>query len=401
MLKLEDIESWEYTKCETVYDLRIDGNHNYYLENDILVHNSSKTYSLCQMFIERLLNEQNKVLSICRKTLPSLKISVMRDFFEIMNNLELYDASCHNKTESTYRLGTNLIEFISMDDPQKKRGSKRDYLWLNEANELTWEDFFQLNVRLEDNGQVFLDYNPSDETHWIYDQLLDNPKRAGQVTFIKSTYKDNTHLSKEQIAEIEYLNGTDENYWKIYGLGERGQLKSLIYPVWDLIDNMPDRSNYDVFYGLDFGFNHPTALVRCYLADSRILFAEECLYQSYMTNGEVIDWLKATVNPHDPIYADAAEPQRIMEIQRAGFNCKPADKSVKDGIDRVKRLKVTVTKASVNIIKERAGYKYKEDANGNIIDEPVKFRDDALDALRYACHTHLLRPSGQYSVSMI
>jgi phage terminase large subunit len=380
MLKLEDIESWEYIDCPIVYDLSIEYNYNYYLEDNILVHNSSKTYSIAQMFIQRLLNEQNKVLTISRKTLPSLKLTVMRDFFEILTNLEIYDPSCHNKTESTYRIGSNLIEFISMDDPQKKRGSKRDYLWLNEANELTWEDFFQLNVRLEQNGQVFIDYNPSDENHWIYEKLLDNEKRAGQITFIKSTYKDNTFLGADQIAEIEYLKGTDENYWKIYGLGERGQHKGQIYGVWDTVDNMPDPSGYDVFYGLDFGFNVPTALVRCYLTDGRILFLEECLYQSNLTNQDLITILKGTITGRSPIYCDAAEPQRIVELQRAGFNAKPADKSVKDGIDRVKRLKINVTKASVNILKERANYKYKEDANGNILDEPVKFNDHCFIA---------------------
>lgn len=359
---------------------------------------SSKTYSICQMFIQRLLNEHNKVLTISRKTLPSLKLTVMRDFFEILQNLEIYDASCHNKTESTYQIGSNLVEFISMDDPQKKRGSKRDYLWLNEGNELTWEDFFQLNVRLKAEGQVWIDFNPSDVNHWIYDQLLDNPLRQDQITFIKSTYKDNIFLSKDQVAEIEYLQATDENYWKIYGLGERGQLKNIIYPEWELIDTMPDPSGFDVFYGLDFGYINPSALVRCYLAKERILFVEELLYEAHLDPLDLITFMESTITKSHPIYADAADPQKINQIRKEGFNCKPADKSVKDGIARVRSCKVIVTRKSVNLLMERRCYKYQEHANGQILEEPVKFKDHCLDALRYAVHTHMLKPSGKYAI---
>ena len=160
--------------------------------------------------------------------------------------------------------------------------------------------------------------------------------------------------------------------------------------------NIPD--NTDNFYGLDFGYNVPTALVKCHIKDGNLLWLDELIYQSHLTNNELIEILHGMNINRSPIYADAAEPQRIQEIQRAGFNCRPADKSVKNGIDRLQRMKISVTRHSHNILSERQGYKWKEDHAGNLIDEPQKINDHALDAIRYAVHTHSLKPTGKYAI---
>src|SRR6185437_13987180 len=223
-----------------------------------------------------------------------------------------------------------------------------------------------------------------------YDKVLTRK----DCTLIKSTYLDNRFLDKSIIQEIELLKESDPDLWRVYGLGMAGELFNTIYRPWETVEEMPEGG--DVFYGLDFGYNVPTALVRCTLKDGTMAYVEELIYQTYLTNSELISMLKTHISGKQPIYADAAEPGRIKEIQLAGFNCKPADKSVKDGIDRLKRLQIHVTSGSRNIISERKVYKWQEDAAGKLLDIPIKKQDHALDAIRYAFHTHSLRPSGKY-----
>ena len=350
---------------------------------------SGKTWSVLQTMIIKALNEKLHI-SICSVSLPHLKKGALLDFTNLLMSYGLLDEKFYNKTDNIFKIRRSKIEFFSLDDPGKARGPRRDILFVNECNLVPYETFNQLMLRTR--KQVFIDYNPVDENHWIYEKIL----TRDDCTFIKSTYQDNPFLDKRISQEIERLKDTDENLWKIYGLGERGQLKSTVYSAWDIVDALPEGG--DIFFGLDFGYNVPAALVKCCLKDGNQLFVDEMIYQSYLTNSELILLMRDVLPPHASIYADAAEPQRIAEIRKAGFNCRAADKSVKDGIDKLKRMKVHVTRRSTNILKERQGYKWKEDANGNLIDEPVKFNDHALDAIRYAIHTHGLRPSGKYAL---
>lgn len=337
------------------------------------------------MLIATAQSETDAVYTITRKTLPALKASAMRDFFEILKELELYDEALHNKSENTYSLNGNLIEFISSDQPQKIRGRKRKRLWLNEANEFTLDDFRQFVLRTTD--QIILDYNPSDEFHWIYDEVL----TRDDVTFIKSTYKDNPFLEKELVKEIERLQEVSPVDWQVFGLGERGYSEEIIYTNWSQCETLPQG---EIIYGLDFGYNNPTALVEIVIYDNTY-YLHEVIYQTKLTNSDLLNLLLSLpIQKNAPIYADCAEPQRIEEIWRAGFKVFPADKSVKDGIDKVKRSRIVVTKSSTNIWKERSSYKWQKDKNGHILDVPVKFNDHSLDGIRYALHTHqLTKPS--------
>lgn len=343
---------------------------------------SSKTYSLAQMFATILMTEENVLISVCRKTFPSLRATAMKDFFNVLKEKNIYSEKNHNKTENTYKIGNNEIEFFSVDESQKIKGRKRDYLWMNEADEFSYEDFRQLNLRT--TKKIYLDYNPAYEYHWLYDHVLTRE----DCLFIKSTYKDNTFLDPILIKEIELLKKTDLNYWKIYGLGERGTNEAAIYKHWQLVDELPEGG--ETIYGLDFGFNNPTALVEIVIKDQEI-YAKELLYESYLTNSDLIQRMK-TLIPDDKrdniIYADSAEPQRIEEINQAGLWCEAADKDVKKGIDTIKSHAFNITKDSPNLQKEAKSYKWKQ-KDEKIIDEPVKFNDHILDATRYAAHSHL------------
>lgn len=302
----------------------------------------------------------------------------MRDWRKIMEDFKLYDPSAHMKTEQLYTYPTgSYIEFFSVDNQLKVRGPGRDILFINEANIIQYETFRQLLLRTK--KCIFIDYNPADEFHWLYDKVLTRP----DCYFIKSTYKDNPFLPKEQVHEIESYRDADPNFWRIYGEGERGHSEGVIYTHWQVYSQ--DNSRGNVCFGLDFGYNNPTALVRVDERDKAIHITEE-IYQSHLTNTDLIGMLKQIVRPYDPIYCDAAEPQRIEEIKRAGFKAIPANKDVKAGIDFIKSRKLFIHQGSANILKEIKSYKYKTKGNkiANTPEEPLKLNDHAMDAMRYA-----------------
>ena len=284
---------------------------------------SGKTYNILIWFIVKLLQENGKTLTIVRQSLPSIKGTVLRDFIDILGRLGIYSEDNHNKTDQIYSLNGNIIEFVSADQPQKIRGRARQYLFCNEANELTYEAWMQLIMRTE--GKIVLDYNPSDLSSWIYDSVIPRDDADFHIT----TFKDNPFLPKELVMELERLKDADPNYWTIYGLGERGLSQDFIYSHWKTTEQMPEG---EVVYGLDFGFNVPTALVKITFVEN-MAYCQEMIYEAKMTTEDVIDRLKTLgMDRYDDIYCDAAEPKTIEAMVRAGFNAKPANKDVTEGI---------------------------------------------------------------------
>jgi phage terminase large subunit len=339
---------------------------------------SSKTYSLCQLVIIYCLQNNNKVVSIIRKTFPALRATVLRDFIEILKELNIYSVEDHNKSEHIYTFPNgSIVEFFSVDDEQKIRGRKRDIAWCNEANELYFDDFTQLNMRTE--SKLIFDYNPSESTSWLYELPTE------ESILIKSTYKDNPFLPQSIRAQIEDLKRTDEALYQIYALGEKAISKSNIYSNWSFIPHRPARFvNY--VYGLDFGYNHPTALMRVYWCDNDI-YIEPVIYESYLTTPMLIDKMQSfNVEKTVTIVADYARPEIIAELNNAGYDVQNANKVVKKGIDNIKTFGV-LCQDDKAIKKEYENYKWKK-VGDMITDEPVKMWDDAMDAIRYAT-THI------------
>jgi phage terminase large subunit len=339
---------------------------------------SSKTYSLCQLVIIYCLQNNNKVVSVIRKTFPALRATVLRDFIEILKELNIYSVEAHNKSEHIYTFPNgSIVEFFSVDDEQKIRGRKRDIAWCNEANELYFDDFTQLNMRTE--SKLIFDYNPSESTSWLYELPTE------ESILIKSTYKDNPFLPQSIRAQIEDLKRTDEALYQIYALGEKAISKSNIYSNWSFIPHRPARFvNY--VYGLDFGYNHPTALMRVYWCDNDI-YIEPVIYESYLTTPMLIDKMQSfNVEKTVTIVADYARPEIIAELNNAGYDVQNANKVVKKGIDNIKTFGV-LCQDDKAIKKEYENYKWKK-VGDMITDEPVKMWDDAMDAIRYAT-THI------------
>jgi phage terminase large subunit len=339
---------------------------------------SSKTYSLCQLMIIYCLQNNNKVVSVIRKTFPALRATVLRDFIEILKDIGLYKQEAHNKSEHIYTFANgSMVEFFSVDDEQKIRGRKRDIAWCNEANELYFDDFTQLNMRTE--GKMIFDYNPSDSASWLYELPADESIK------IKSTYKDNPFLPDSIKAQIEDLARTDEALYQIYALGEKAISKSNIYSQWSFVAHRPSKFVKYV-YGLDFGYNHPTALMRVYYCDNDI-YIEPVIYESYLTTTMLIEKL-STLNIEQTvsILADYSRPEIIQEMNIAGYDVQNANKVVKKGIDNLKTFGV-ICQDDKAIRREYENYKWKK-IGDFITDEPVKLFDDAMDAIRYAT-THI------------
>jgi phage terminase large subunit len=334
---------------------------------------SSKTYSLCQLIILHALQNDNITISVVRKTFPSLRATVYRDFVEVLHSMGLYSKQQHNKSEHIYTFDNgSMVEFFSVDDEQKIRGRKRDVCWCNEANELLFDDFTQLNMRTTD--KIILDYNPSESSSWLYEV---DPKES--IT-IKSTYKDNPFLDKNIIKAIEDLKRTDEDLYQIYALGKRIISKQNIYRGWEFLEQKPERFRQFI-YGLDFGYQHPTALTRIWW-DEKDLFLEPVIYESYMTSADIVARFNSLgIEKNVEIMADYARPEIIYELRTKGYNVQDADKSVQSGINSVKTFKV-YCQENEHARKEYENYKYKK-VKDNITDDPVKLHDDFMDSVRY------------------
>lgn len=347
---------------------------------------SGKTYAVCQYLIYLLRTSKKPlVISVIRKTLPAVKASVMRDMISILEDIGTYFVGVHNKAENTFRYKNHLLEFLSVDEPQKIRGRKRDIAFLNEANELTLEDFRQINMRTTE--RMILDFNPSEVTHWIYDEVI---PRKDCDTWI-STYQDNMFLSPELVHEIERMRERDPDYWRVYGEGQRAfYSKRQIFSNWRFIpeNEMPEFD--DPVIGLDWGFSiDSTAIVLLQRFNDKI-YIKELLYKTGLTNQDIADFFKKNNYHETLIFADSAEPKSIEELKRLGLWIKPATKgqgSINAGISLLKEFEIFVSDKSKNIQQEYNSYFWTELKDGTIINKPVDKFNHSLDAIRYAVYS--------------
>jgi phage terminase large subunit len=358
---------------------------------------SSKTYSMIQFSILRLMKQDNKILSICRDTLPSLKSSILRDIIDIMETLGVYSPSNHNKTDGIIKLGTNIIEYFSLDDEMKVRGRKRNYLVVDEVNEVGYDEFLQLLLRTEGDepGSIILAYNPSQVSGWIYDF-----EERDDVNVIKSTFKDNPYLSKDVVNEILKLKDTDENLWRIYGLGERGREESLVFPNWETFDDIPEGAK-KLGYGCDWGWTDPTSLCEVWRRDNE-LYLKEIIHTSNITIQEFIYLMdKAGLDKMDTYWADSANPSAIQEVRYAGYNIKPVKKeTIMYGVDLMKRFKIFIHSKSKNAIEEFKFYKYKRDKDNKILPMPEDKYNHFIDSARY-CITSVIKRERNSKITLI
>ena len=345
---------------------------------------SSKSHSVAQLMIAKFISEENKQFVIARKTMPALKRSSYALIVELMEEYGIYKYVHHNKTDHVITIPQkgNSMWFMGLDEPSKAKSiaSGVSYFWLEEADEFSQEDYLAFKLQLrrltkKEVNQCFLTFNPVDGNGWIPTKLilLDN------VEVIHSTVLDNPYADKEYVQTLKDMAKEDDNFYRVYFLGEWGRLENLILTNYETVDALPEK--WDAWcYGLDFGYTHPTALMKVVVSDKK-LYWDEVLCQSKLTNSDLIERLSHF--EHGDIYADWAEPQRIQEIRNAGYTVINANKDVKMGLDVCKRQTIYITKRSITTIKQIRGYHRKKDSNGIILDEPVKIEDDTIDSGRY------------------
>ena len=339
---------------------------------------SGKTWSLLQLCATLATHCDGILISVVGETLPFLKRGVIRDFHSMMGGA--WNADKWNATDLVYSFDNgSQIEFFSADNEGKVHGSARDVLFINECYFVDWEIYRQLEVRTR--ALIFLDYNPRSR-FWVDDNILGKP----DVALIHSTYQDNPFLTDRQRQAIEAYKD-DENWWRVYGLGEIGSVEGLIYTRWATVPEMPSPFKRE-FYCIDFGFtNDPTAILRVRLSGGE-LWIEELAYRTAMLNGDIVNVLQQNhVQRNAQIVCDSAEKKSIAEINNIGgfraVACVKGNGSVVSGITMVQAYKINVTKNSLGVIDELRNYSWKRDANGNYINIPIDRYNHSLDALRY------------------
>ena len=361
---------------------------------------SSKSYSALQWLLVRALTEPNIVISVVRKSFPSMRVSIMRDWQTILKELGIWNDDEWSATEHIYTFDNgSMVEFMSIDNSEKRKGSSRDYLFVDECNELSREDWFQLFIRTRKKSIVA--YNPSfGTTNYIFTEIHTHPESDLYI----STYKDNPFLERQIIEEIERLQFVNPEYYKIYGLGLPGNNIGTIFSA-DLVEVIPDEAEF-VAFGMDFGFvNDPTTLVAVYKWRQNLYF-EELLYKKGLVTSDIINELKRLEVERNPIWGDSAESRLIEEIYRAGINIKPVKKgkdSIRMGIDIMHQHKLHILKSSMNIVKEFSEYVWTVDKNGNFENVPVDYANHAIDAIRYVCMEQLNQKkinAGKYAISI-
>jgi len=347
---------------------------------------AGKTIAILLVLLDYALTHAGKIVSIVSDTFPNLRKGAMRDFLNICRETNVLEIGVWNKSESTLTLpnGT-IIEFFSTD-MLGALGSRRDVLYVNEANRISWETFSQLEVRTRE--KIIIDFNPVNE-FWAHTELVANKTRK-DVAFVKTNYFDNEALDAATVKAIELRkgDGTTSNWWKVYGLGEVGSLEGNVYEGWLLMDEDDICKGKLIRYGLDFGFsNDETALVAVYALEGGITGLVEEVYQTGILGSQYPNVLKShNIDPSVLIVADGARPEIIAEIRQAGYRIIAADKgpgSVKRGIDRVRERKIVY--CGRNLEREFLSYALrKKKSTGETLDEPQDGNDHCMDAIRYA-----------------
>jgi len=320
-----------------------------------------------------------------------------------MEDLHLWREESYLATEKAYKFNNgSIIEFLSIDDAEKRKGTKRDYLFIDEANELTYEDFFQLFIRT--TYKTILAYNPSfSKLHWIYKQVAIHPEAEEFV----STYRDNPFLDERIAAEIHRLKDISPSYYAVYGNAEFGMVEGIIFDNVSTIDNIPENAKL-LGYGFDVGYtNDPSAIVAMYQSADNIIF-DEIIYQKGLLTNQLANHI-LTAYEHfgkNEVWIDSSEPRVRDELFRYGINIKSVVKgkdSVLNGIDLMKQNKILLTKRSTNLINEFFSYSWKKDKNGNVINEPEDINNHGVDACRYVTIMRMSKTAqnkGVYNISV-
>ena len=364
---------------------------------------AGKTYAILPILVHVAATNPLSEISVVAESIPHLKRGAMKDFKKIMVETGRFFDDRWNATDFKYTFANgSQIEFFSADNDAKLRGARRDWLYMNEANNMNFHSYTELASRTKKG--VYLDWNPTNP-FWFHDELIND----SDVDFLIINYLDNEACPESALNFINKAkqkadlgSGFWTNWYRVYGLGEIGSLEGVVFNNWVQCDAIPKEAEF-ISYGLDWGFtNDPTSLIAAYRYEGKI-YIDELLYQTQLTNSDIVAKLKAlNVSPSQCIVADSAEPKSIQDLTNAGFYVEPARKgpdSIKASIDRLQQYEIVVTKNSLNLIKELRQYKWAKDREGKALNAPEDVMNHAIDCLRYVGLNKLSQyeNSGEYS----
>jgi len=362
---------------------------------------AGKTYAIIPVLINRALLEPRLKITIIAETLPAVKEGALDIFTNILFDTERWNDSNWNASSLTYTFKNgSRIQFKSFDSVGKAKSSgKRDILFINEANGISFDIADALMIR---SKETYIDYNP-DREFWVHKEVL--PEHNSE--FLLLTFEDNEALPDETLEDLlikknkafhnsklpndllfkdgNVKNEYWANWWRVYGLGEVGSLMGVVFSNWSRIDEIPKEAKL-LGYGMDFGFtNDPSTLVAIYQYNGKYIL-DELIYQKGLINSELANIMKPIINRDVVIYADSAEPKTIKDLSLYGFRITGADKgadSIMFGISKMQEESFLVTNKSVNLISELESYTWQLDKNGATLNRPIDNNNHAIDAIRY------------------
>lgn len=363
---------------------------------------AGKTFGIIPILIDKATKTPALEISIVSESMPHLKRGCRKDFKKIMIETNRWIDSHWHDTDSRYTFSNgSFIEFFSADMDSKLRGARRDWLYMNECNNLSFHAYTELASRTKCG--VYLDWNPTNQ-FWFHEEL----QQDSDVDFLTINYTDNECCPESALnfilkaKEKAATSGYWDNWYKVYGLGQIGNLQGVVFDNWQQCESIPTDAKF-IAYGMDFGFtNDETGLISVYLHSGE-LWVKEHIYETGLTNPDICKRMASIgLSKSKELIADSAEPKSIKEIQNQGWNIFPAKKgadSIKSGIDVLQRYKINVTSDSLNLIKELRNYKWKQDKDGKQLNEPIDFQNNLIDPLRYVALNKLaLNNSGKYFV---
>ena len=365
---------------------------NYHTTAEIVVNqggtSSGKTYSILQVLMLYAVAQQRKVITVVGQDIPNLKSGALRDALTITDESDTIKNAIlsYNKSERVFQFRNgSIIEFRSYADPQDAKSGKRDYLFINEANGISWDIYQELSLRTK--TRIYIDYNPNAE-FWVHDRLIGRKN----VQLIISDHRHNPFLSTKMRQKIESIKNEDIELWKVYARGLTGKISGLVLNNWQLCDDIPPRAKL-VAIGLDFGFTNDETGCLAVFKQNGELWVDELFYETGLTNPDIAKQLSTIgLSKNALIVADSAEPKSIEELRRLGWNIVPAKKgadSINISIDILKRYKLNISRRSINLRRELARYKWKTDLAGRTLNEPIDRWNHLIDPLRYVALNQL------------
>lgn len=378
---------------------------------------AGKTFGICLLIINHVRSKPDREVFIASAELSKMRITIIKDFINIMRGLNIYDEVRITNTLFTFQSGS-FVKFIGLDKEDIGKGLRSHLIFVNEANKTDWETFRELTSRAQ---RVIVDFNPNSE-FWAHTELVPRP----DAEFLRLTYKDNEFLSLEERREIEmyksnaFINPDLEHYdfaenikskywkhkWDVYGLGIIGSQPNRIF-FWDEI---PDQTYHDLtakkYYGVDWGTVDPWGILEVKYYDGALYLHElnykseneiketlpgdvlQMIYDDPSSEG-LLKWMFTRLNIDKKAYiiCDNNRPLKIEILWAMGYDyaCaapKPHG-SIIDGINLLSGLKVYYTKSSKNIRAEQENYSRIVDRYGIVLEEPADLHNHLIDPTRY------------------